>query len=232
MKSLVEDYPASLVARPTKSLSQAIMDRRLPRHFTGKDAMRDEDLDEILRLGSLAPSGFNLQPWRFIVVRDPENKRRLQQVAMNQETIAEASVVIIALGMKAEWKQLADEIIRESGRNHAGSGTLRQTKETAMEFLTASTLPLNIWVTRQTMIAFTTMMLVAEALGYDTVPMEGFDPPALRKEFGVPPEAEVVALLAIGEAKSSKRSLPGRLKMERVVFSEKFGDGWKSGPHR
>ncbi len=229
MKSAVEDYAAPLVERPAKSLSQAILHRRLPLHFTGKDLMRDEDLDEILRLGSLAPSGFNLQPWRFIVVREPANKRRLQQVAMNQETIAEASVVIIALGMKAEWKQLADEIIRESGRNHAGPGVLRQTKETAMEFLTASTLPLNIWVTRQTMIAFTTMMLVAEALGYDTVPMEGFDPSALRKEFGVPQEAEVVALLAIGKAKNSKRVLPGRLKMERVVFSEKFGEGWKPG---
>ncbi len=46
------------------------------------------------------------------------------------------------------------------------------------------------------MIAMTTMMLMAEAYGLDTAPMEGFDPQAVGREFGLPDNAEIVALLA------------------------------------
>ena len=96
-----------------------------------------------------------------------------------------------------------------------------------MQFLTSSTLPLNVWVTRQTMIAFTTMMLVAEAFGYDTAPLEGFDAHAIKEEFAIPEEAEVVALLAIGKSSSPNKAFAKRLRLDRVVFSEKFGQPWK-----
>lgn len=227
MKAFVEDYPANQAdVRHAKSLSQAILDHRVTEHFTGDD-VADEDLNEILRLGAQAPSGFNLHPWRFIVVRNPENKRRLQRTAMNQVKIGEAAVVLIALGMKAEWKQLADEIMKESARRRAGKPPKsNDAKKIAMEYLSTSTMPLNVWVTRQTMIPLTTMMLVAEAFGYATAPLEGFDPAAIKEAFGVPEEAEVVALLAIGKAKAPNHSRPGPLSLDQIVFSEKFGEHW------
>jgi len=57
----------------------------------------NEHLKKILEAARLAPSGKNLQPWRFIIVRDPERKRMLAEAAMNQMFIAEADVVIVAL---------------------------------------------------------------------------------------------------------------------------------------
>jgi nitroreductase len=71
-------------------------------------------------------------------------------------------------------------------------------------------------------------MLAAEAYGYDTAPMEGFVPDAVRSEFGIPEEAEVVALLAIGRAEEPDKPYTGRLALERVVYSERFGQPWKS----
>ena len=50
-------------------------------------------LDAILKLALQAPSGYNLQPWRFIIVQDEQNRNKLQKAAWSQEKITEAPVV-------------------------------------------------------------------------------------------------------------------------------------------
>src|SRR5690349_2104694 len=55
----------------------------------------DEDLERILALTGLAPSAFNVQPWRFVVVRDPAVKAQLQQAAYNQPQVGAAPAVIV-----------------------------------------------------------------------------------------------------------------------------------------
>jgi len=85
-----------------------------------------------------------------------------------------------------------------------------------------------MWVNRHTMIAFTTMMYAAEAYGFDTAPMEGFDAAGVKLEFNIPDEAEVVALLAIGRAGEPDKVYPGRFPLERIFFSERYGEAWGS----
>src|SRR4030095_10941374 len=98
-----------------------LLDRRATTHFKS-DPVPEEYLNAILRFGAQAPSGYNFQPWRFIVIRDAENRKRLMSAAYGQEKIGEAPVVIIALGMKEEYKKLAEEILadgaRQIGRAH------------------------------------------------------------------------------------------------------------------
>jgi nitroreductase len=77
------------------------------------------------------------------------------------------------------------------------------------------------------MIALTTMMLVAEAYGFDTAPMEGFDAASVKREFGIPDEGEVVALLAVGRMQPPDKPYTGRLPLGRIVFGERFGEAWK-----
>jgi Nitroreductase family len=66
-----------------RRLSEVIAERRATPSF---DASRipDDALSAILRAGMASPSGYNLQPWRFIVIRSGEEKRRLGAAAMNQ----------------------------------------------------------------------------------------------------------------------------------------------------
>ena len=87
-------------------------------------------------------------------------------------------------------------------------------------------IPQQLWLNRHTMIAITTMMLVAEAYGFDTAPMEGFDPQAVKKEFGLPEKAEVIALLAIGFAKKPDKPYGGRLTLGEFVYDEQYGKPW------
>jgi nitroreductase len=209
---------------PLKPITQVLLDRRATSHFL-PDPVPDEYLEAILRFGAQAPSGYDLQPWRFIIVRDPEERRRLQRVAFNQPKVAEAPVVVIALGMKEEWKKHADEVFREGARRGAGNpDTVEQYKQGAFAFLSHQEMA--AWVNRHTMIAGTVMMLTAEAYGFDTAPMEGFDAAGVKREFGVPDEAEVVALLAIGRAKMPDKAYPGRFGLDRIAFRERYGQPW------
>jgi nitroreductase len=213
---------------PLKPITDVMLERRATQQFL-PDEVPPEYLNAILELGAQAPSGYNLQPWRFVVVRDAENRKRLQSVAYNQPKVGQAPVVVIFVGMKDEWEGRAAEVFREGASRGAGRvETWEQARDGAVRAVRqAQHLP--TWVQKHTMIAFTSMMLAAEAYGFDTAPMEGFDPAGVKREFGLPEEAEVVALLAIGRAAGAEKPYPGRFELSRVVYSERYGEAWKSG---
>lgn len=82
---------------PSLSLKDSIKQRRAARAFKS-DLIPEAILEEVLRLGIQSPSGYNLQPWRFIVVRSQKNKEKLKAAAFNQRQISEAPVVLICCG--------------------------------------------------------------------------------------------------------------------------------------
>ena len=88
---------------------EAIETRRSVRKYK-PEAVPDEALKRILTAGQLAPSAGNRQPWRFVVVRDPETRKRLSEAARKQLWTGDAGVMIAALavspdtpGVYARW---------------------------------------------------------------------------------------------------------------------------------
>lgn len=61
--------------------------------------VEQDKLDRILEAVRLAPSGSNRQPWKFVVVRDGEVRRRLVAACSNQQFLAEAPVVVAGVGL-------------------------------------------------------------------------------------------------------------------------------------
>lgn len=234
MKTMFQDKPVALPEHcpdgsPMKSLAQTLLDRRATPHFK-PDPIPEEYLEAILQLGGQSPSGYNLQPWRFIVVREKENRERLQKAAYNQEKASEAPVLIIAFAIQDDWKNYIDAIFQESVRRGIRKpDKVPQIKKQAADFLEKG-IPQPLWLNRHTMIAVTTMMLVAEAYGFDTAPMEGFDSRAVKKEFGLPENAVVIALLALGFAKEPDKPYGGRLALNEFVYDENFGRRWNRIP--
>lgn len=206
----------------TRLLEELVIRRRATPHFTA-EPVPTEVIDNALAIASQAPSGYNFQPWRFLVLTEPEQRIRLKKVALNQEKIGEAPVVIIAFGEKEGWKTRADEIYRERAATTGQTNWAQVTvaKEKAVDFV--STIPSSVWINRHVMIAFTYLMLAIEAQGWDTAPMEGFDGPAVRAAFDLPADAEVVALLAIGRAASDEPPHPGRLPVSEIAYFNRFG---------
>jgi nitroreductase len=81
-----------------------------------------------------------------------------------------------------------------------------------------------VWLNRHVMIAYTTVMWMAEALGYDTAPMEGFFEDKVKAVLGIPSEVRVVALLAVGRRKGNDKPYAGRHPLGKIAFAEKWGE--------
>lgn len=217
-----------IAASPAKELAVALQElmlrRRATPHFTA-EPVPAEVIDTALAIAAQAPSGYNFQPWRFLVLSDPAQRVRLKNAANGQQKIGEAPVVVVAFGQREGWKENVDAILamraQRTGRP-LDPAMAQQTKTNAfnaVEKLTPAT-----WLNRQVMLAFTCLMLAVEAQGWDTAPMEGFDAAAVREAFDLPEDAEVVALLAIGRAAEPEPPHPGRLPVSRIAFRERYGN--------
>lgn len=215
-----------------KLLSVAIKERRATPGF--KDVpIHDADLEKIIRAGLEAPSGYNLQPWRFIVVRDVEQKKKLRAAAFGQPKVENASAVIVACADPQGWKNGDLEEVLRIGREHGFTDQAQQdsVRNAVTNFLGGTpgeiggTKPaFDVWANRQTMIAFTTMMWAAETLGYDTAPMEGFVEDKVKEVLKIPANVRVVALLGIGRLEGADKPHGGRLDPSRTVFAEQWGE--------
>lgn len=213
-----------------KPFSLVVKERRATPRFEDVP-IHAADLEKIIRAGLEAPSGYNLQPWRFIVVRDPEQKKKLRQAAFGQIKIEEASAVIVACGDPHGWKEGDLEEVLRVGREHGFIDDVYQdnVRNAVTNFLESSAGEISgvkptfdLWVNRETMIAFTTMMWAAETMGYDTAPMEGFVEYKVKDVLKIPPHVRVVALLGIGRLKGDDKPYAGRMDPTRTVFGEEW----------
>ena len=205
-----------------KSLSRAIAERRASPSFDGSP-IPDADLKKILQAGLHSPSGYNLQPWRFVVVRSPEQKKKLRAASYNQAKVEEASVMIVACGDADGWRSGdLDEMLRLGRKGGMPENYAEQAKANIPNFLSNHpNMPL--WLNRQVMLAFTHMLLMAEVLGYDTAPMEGFEEDKVHEALRLPLSYSVVALLGIGHLKGPDKFFGERFNMARTVFAEEYG---------
>ena len=211
------------MARSIKSLAQAIHDRRATPSFDGTP-IPPQDLRQILEAGLHAPSGYNLQPWRFIVVQQPEQRKRLRAASYNQAKVEAASAVIVACGDRDGWRKDLDEMLRLGRANGMPESYAAQAAEGVPGYLSSFTeAQMQGWLNKQVMLAFTSMLLMAEVLGYDTAPMEGFEQKKVCETLRLPMSYWVVALLAIGHRKGEDKFDGGRFDMSHTVFAEEYG---------
>jgi nitroreductase len=185
-----------MIASPAVSLSviDAARTRRSIRQYTPEPVARG-DLRQILETVSLAPSAFNVQPWRFVVVEDADLKNRLAAAAFNQRQVVSAPAVFVLYSDVADvMRSVADVVhpgLPEAQRaktEHQIRGFLEGKSESERED----------WVAAQANIALGYLLLAAAALDYQTSAMGGFDPAAVKEVLGLPASARVNALVAIG----------------------------------
>jgi nitroreductase len=218
-------------AASEKVLSQAIQERRATNNFEDVP-IPEADLQKIVRAGLEAPSGYNLQPWRFVVVHSREQKKKLREAAFGQPKVEEASAVIVACGDPDGWKNGDLEEMLKLAKEHGFGGSPEHdaARKSVSGFLGsppgkagAVEPSFGLWVNRQVMIALTTMMWMAEALGYDTAPMEGFLEDKTKDLLKIPQRVRVVALLAVGRRKGPDKPYGGRFDPSRTVFGDEWG---------
>jgi len=207
----------------TKTLKEAIHERRATPSFDGAP-IPPEDLKTILEAGLCAPSGYNIQPWRFVVVQDAEQKSRLRAASYNQAKVEEASAVIVACGDADGWRKDLDLMLQLGREGGMPESYAAQARNSVPSYLSSfSSDQMKGWLNKQVMLAVTTMLWMAEVLGYDTAPMEGFEQDKVHEVLRLPLSYHVVALLAVGTLKGTDKFYGGRFDMRQTVFSEEFG---------
>jgi len=211
-------------------LSETLTERRATPNFDGSP-VPDPILSIILKAGIESPSGYNVQPWRFIVVRSPEQKKLLRAAAMGQPKVEEAGAVIVCCGdLNAPRGKDLEEVLSESTKHGFSEDQNQKVKEILDKTFSVpagNAMGISpdyaVWVNRHVMIAFTTMMWTAETLGYDTAPMEGFFEDKVKSLLNIPDNVRVVALLGIGKLKGQDKPYAGRRKLHDICFMEKWG---------
>lgn len=194
------------------TVREAAEQRRSIREYEPGPIPRQE-MKEILDVARRAPSAFNVQPWRFVVVETPEVKDRLAAAAYGQPQVVSAPAVIVLYTDMADALENLDEVV------HPGmdAASRARTRETVLRALgSKSEADREAWGAEQGNIALGYLLLAAESYGYRTSPMLGFDAAEVKRLLGLPDHVRIPALVAIG--RGAEDGFPQhRHPLERVV---------------
>ncbi len=179
------------------SVADAAARRRSIRAFS-PEPIPHADFEAIFDVVRRAPSAFNAQPWRFVVVESPEVKEQLVAAANNQRQVRSAPATIVL------YTDMADTLATLATLEHTqhpGMDPERRAGQAAgirRTFAAQSEAERETWAYAQGHIALGYVVLAAESFGYQTSPMAGFDAEAVKKLLGLPAHVRVPALVAIG----------------------------------
>lgn len=138
-------------------------------------------LTESLRL---SPSSFGLQPWQFIVVKNPEVRKQLKAASWNQSQVEDCShYVVLAYKKKLDEAHIQKHVEQMAKLRHSPIENFDGYKKSAINTLILGerSKTIDVWASRQLYLAIGFIMSAAAMLGIDTCPMEGLDPLAYDK---------------------------------------------------
>ncbi len=193
-------------------IAHAALNRRSIRKYRDTP-LPDHDIREMLRLAARAPSAWNVQPWRFIVVRDLAIREKLRSAAYGQPQVLVAPAVVVL------YSDMADALANFSDRINPAFTESSRAKLLARidsEFGKMTPEARDQWGLAQSNIALGYLLLIAEAFGISTSPMLGFDPKAVRALFSLSDHAQIAALIALGKA-GEEGNQPFRLDIDRLI---------------
>jgi nitroreductase len=195
----------------------AIEQRRSVKHYDPTFQMPPEDERRLMELALLSPTSFNIQNWRFVIIRDPALKKQVRAAAFNQAQIEEAQLTIAVCADLNAWDKQPERywcnapektrgfLVPMIGNVYRGREQLQ--RDEAM---------------RSIGIASQTLMLAAKALGYDSGALVGFEPDKVAKLINLPTDHVVGILLVIGKRIKDPQARGGQLPYEEVVIENAF----------
>lgn len=195
---------------------EAIKQRRAVKHYDPNHEMTEAEINELLSLAVLSPTSFNIQNWRFVIVKDKMLRKQIRAAAWDQVQVTDSSLLVILCAHLHSWNNpqrywskapkdvqnllvpLIEEFYREKDQLQ---------RDEAM---------------RSCGIAAQTLMLAAKSLGYDSCPMVGFDERKVAEIIKLPNDYVISMFVAIGKAMKPAWPRPGQLPLDEVVIENHF----------
>lgn len=196
---------------------EAITTRRAIKHFDPTHDMPDEDLQKLLYAGRRAPTAFNIQHTRFLVVKDPELRKEIQSVSWDQSQVTEASVLLVVCADLKAWEKSPERYWRNAPNQVQNFmvGAIGQ-------YYTDDERSQRDEAMRSCGLAAQNLMLAAKGLGYDSCPMDGFDFDAVGKLIKLPEDHLISMFVVVGKRVQDPPELPGQLEPDDQIMFDRF----------
>ncbi|HWT28512.1 MAG TPA: nitroreductase family protein [Methylophilaceae bacterium] len=199
------------------NVSTAIETRRSVKAFDAQHRMTQAEIDQLMSLAMLAPTAFNIQNWRFVLVQDPELRKQVRAVSWDQAQVTDASLLVVLVADLKSWDReparywknapqpVQDFLVPAIDTYYRGKEQVQ--RDEGM---------------RSCGMAAMTLMLAAKEMGYDSCPMDGFDFDAVAKLLNLPADHTPAMYVAIGKGIKEAWPRGGQLPMSEVVIRDKF----------
>jgi len=197
---------------------EAIYARRSVKHFDPNHKLTAEEEAKLFEAAIQSPTSFNIQHWRFVVVRDPDLRKKIRtEYGNDQSQMTDASLLAIMTADVQAWNKEPDRywknapaevrelIVNWIGPFHEGREWLQRDE-----------------AQRSIGIAMQTLMLAARSMGYDSCPMIGFDIEGVAKLINLPDDHVMGPMVAIGKGTKDPWPKPGQLPLSEVVVENTF----------
>ena len=202
------------------TVAEAVRRRRSIRSFK-HIPVPDKMILEMLEAARLAPSGSNSQPWRFVVVTDPEEKKELRKLCFNQAFVEDAGVDFV---LCADLSSYSKESYRKRRQETIDAGlVLASTVDESVYQRYIDSISSDITqqitpATANTYIAAEHIVLMATALGLGSCWVGGISSyKAIRDLLGIPRGILVLGVIAVGYFNIEPKSRP-RLPLEEILL--------------
>jgi nitroreductase len=205
------------------SVPDAIRVRRTTKKFK-PDPIPEATLKELIALTLAAPSSFNMQAWRVVVIDDPAQKAALAKASWNQPQLVTAPVTFVFAASIRGWEKTFSQTIQTALELNAW------TQKTADYFWTSVPGFQNglgdkqrEYAIKDAMIAATHCALAAESLGLNSCFMNGWQEDAVKEIIGAKddPDIAIALLLPVGYVDLAY-VFAGRLPEETTVFRNRL----------
>jgi nitroreductase len=198
--------------------TEAIYNRRSVKHFDAEHKFTKEEETKLLEATIQAPTSFNIQHWRFVVLRDPALRSKIRtEFGNDQAQMTDASLLVLFTADVKAWskeperywqnapKEVAELLVNWMGPFHEGNDTLQRDE-----------------AQRSIGMAMQTLMLAAQEMGYESCPMIGFDIEKVAELINLPNDHVMGPMVAVGKGTEKPWPKPGQIPLNELLIENSF----------
>lgn len=195
----------------------AIEQRRSVKHFDPHFVLPQADEDQLIQAMMWAPTSFNIQNWRFVLIKDKTQREAIFQAAWQQAQVKDASMLVVFCGnLHAALEQ------PERYWRNAPQEVQDYLVPKIPAFYENNLQAQRDEVHRSVGFAAQNLMIAAKAMGYDSCPMVGFDPVKVAETIQLPKNHLISIMVTVGKAIQPARPRGGQLERSEVCFVDRF----------
>jgi nitroreductase len=198
-------------------VSEAVQARRAIKWYDPEHQMPEDTFRLLIEHAILSPTAFNIQNWRIVRVTDPEQRKAIREAAWDQAQVTDGSELLVLCFNNKAWEQDPQRYWRNAPQEvqdflvPAIDGYYRDKPQIERDE-----------GMRSCGLIGQTIMLLAQELGYQSCPMDGFDFDAVAKIINLPADHTIAFMIAIGKGIKDAWPKPGQLPLDEVMLNNRF----------